>query len=28
MDRRRCVELAPLVCEAAQQVSRRMGYAG
>jgi IclR family acetate operon transcriptional repressor len=28
VDRRRCVELAPLVCEAAQQVSRRMGYAG
>lgn len=28
MDRRRCVELAPLVCEAAQQVSRRMGFAG
>ena len=28
MDRRRCVELAPLVREAAQRVSKRMGYAG
>ncbi len=28
MDRRRCVELAPLVREAAERVSRRMGYAG
>jgi len=28
VDRRRCVELAPLVCEAAQRVSKRMGYAG
>jgi IclR family acetate operon transcriptional repressor len=28
MDRRRCVELAPLVREAAERVSRRMGHAG
>lgn len=28
MDRKRCIELAPVVCEAAQQISRRMGFAG
>jgi IclR family transcriptional regulator, KDG regulon repressor len=28
MDRRRCLELAPLVREAAHRLSRRMGYAG
>jgi len=28
MDRKRCMELAPIVREAAQQISRRMGYAG
>jgi IclR family acetate operon transcriptional repressor len=28
MDRKRCTELAPIVREAAQRISKRMGYAG